>query len=293
MSFATPAMEMDKNDLQRPFATSGPALDYASGLHMKTTFDKMVPELKTSFPMSTKDTLEMHIHPDTHANTYRQEEMPERSFDTKAMALNIARRYAANTRALDSEGLHTAAQHSMHQAMTTGQHSESHFAPAMHTDHHSEGLLDNKMHLGQHREGLLDHKMHLGQHREGLLDHKMHLGQHREGLLDHKMHIANQHTGLMSHKEALLNLQTGMSAHAKALSQHDEMITQMQAGANPEDVDSLRNELSRIATAVQAQQHQLTQINTTAKADRLHIQSCMRSLAENTDNQMKRLSLNI
>ena len=279
MSFATPAMEMDKNDLQRPFATSGPALDYASGLHMKTTFDKMVPELKTSFPMSTKDTLEMHIHPDTHANTYRQEEMPERSFDTKAMALNIARRYAANTRALDSEGLHTAAQHSMHQAMTTGQHSESHFAPAMHTDHHSEGLLDNKMHLGQHREGLLDHKMHLG--------------QHREGLLDHKMHIANQHTGLMSHKEALLNLQTGMSAHAKALSQHDEMITQMQAGANPEDVDSLRNELSRIATAVQAQQHQLTQINTTAKADRLHIQSCMRSLAENTDNQMKRLSLNI
>ena len=282
MSFATPSMSEDA--APRAFSNSDPATDYVSGLQISSGSQAMSTAASTSFPINTNDTLQMHIHAQSR-NSAPVFSAGANELDTKALALNIARRYHTNASALNEP---------TPKSLSTHQHRmEPH--TDMHLSQHSEGLLDHKMHLGQHREGLLDHKMHLGQHREGLLDHKMHLGQHREGLLDHKMHIQNQHFGLMSQKEAVLNIQAAMNEHSNALKTHNEAISQLKSGVNssPADVDALRRDLGKIATAVQAQQRQLTEIHTTARADKLHMQSCMQTLAADTDKHFKTLSRGI
>ena len=99
----------------------------------------------------------------------------------------------------------------------------------------------------------------------------------------------------MSQKEAVLNIQAAMNEHSNALKTHNEAISQLKSGVNssPADVDALRRDLGKIATAVQAQQRQLTEIHTTARADKLHMQSCMQTLAADTDKHFKTLSRGI
>ena len=254
MSFATPSMSEDA--APRAFSNSDPATDYVSGLQISSGSQAMSTAASTSFPINTNDTLQMHIHAQSR-NSAPVFSAGANELDTKALALNIARRYHTNASALNEP---------TPKSLSTHQHRME-----PHTD------------------------MHLSQHSEGLLDHKMHLGQHREGLLDHKMHIQNQHFGLMSQKEAVLNIQAAMNEHSNALKTHNEAISQLKSGVNssPADVDALRRDLGKIATAVQAQQRQLTEIHTTARADKLHMQSCMQTLAADTDKHFKTLSRGI